>query len=58
MALLNCRHCGQQVSSTAPLCPSCGGTHPGGVMRASIPAFVLMGIFGVIAVIVFAILAR
>jgi ABC-type ATPase with predicted acetyltransferase domain len=58
MALLNCRHCGNQVSSTAPLCPSCGGTYPGGVVRASIPAFILKGIFGVIAFIVFLILAR
>jgi hypothetical protein len=57
MALLNCRHCGNQVSSTAPLCPSCGGTYPGGVMRASIPAFILMGIVAVIALIVFAMVA-
>ena len=30
MALVTCKECGAQVAESAPACPSCGVTNPGG----------------------------
>ncbi len=32
MALVTCKECGREVSSTAPTCPHCGAPFPGTVM--------------------------
>lgn len=34
MALVNCKECGQQVSTTAKTCPHCGVENPGGLANS------------------------
>jgi hypothetical protein len=36
MALVACRECGREVSGSAPTCPNCGVTAPGGQARLEI----------------------
>lgn len=36
MALINCRECGRQVADSAPTCPHCGVTSPGGEAKLEV----------------------
>ena len=53
--MLNCRSCGHMVAPSAIICPNCGATHPGGLMRSFMKGILSLVIF--IAVIAVAIMA-
>ena len=46
--LVQCRHCGEAVARSAPVCPSCGGTYPGGHDRSLLTLLIMIPIVALI----------
>jgi len=46
MALIKCKECGNEVSTTAKACPKCGALQSAGTSKRILPAMLLCFFFG------------